>query len=82
MQAVAGRTDLLPRLGELTACPTLVVTGTEDRATPPALAHMIAKGLPGAHLEILEATGHLSAMERPERITALVLAHLGTCAPT
>ena len=52
------------RLG-LIAAPTLVVHGAEDRMVPVANAHLLADGIPGARLRILEASGHLYPTEEP-----------------
>ncbi|MDD2546864.1 MAG: 3-oxoadipate enol-lactonase [Burkholderiaceae bacterium] len=46
------------------ACPTLVIGGTRDEATPPALSEAIANQIPGAQLRSLDAA-HLSAVEQP-----------------
>lgn len=52
-------------------CPTLVIAGALDEATPPALSEMIAAGITGAQLRRIEAA-HLSAVEKPEAFAALV----------
>jgi pimeloyl-ACP methyl ester carboxylesterase len=61
-------------VGELSSirCPTLVVAGKEDRATPVAKSLRIAEQLPEARLEVLEGVGHMSALESPDRINALL----------
>ncbi|HEY2320960.1 MAG TPA: alpha/beta hydrolase [Solirubrobacteraceae bacterium] len=49
--------------------PTLVVSGAEDRLTPPAHARRIADDLPvPAGLVELPATGHMSPLERPHEL--------------
>ena len=45
--------------------PTLVVAGSRDEATPPALATQLCEGIAGASLVSLEAA-HQSALEQPE----------------
>lgn len=57
------------------AVPTLVVHGTEDRILPVDNGHLIGSLLPGARLEILDATGHLFWWEHPERSAALIREH-------
>ena len=52
-------------------CPALVIAGTLDEATPPALSEVIAAGIAGAQLRMIEAA-HLSAVEKPEVFAALV----------
>jgi 3-oxoadipate enol-lactonase len=55
--------------------PTLVLTGREDAPTPPADSEILAAGIPGATLALLD-TGHISAVEDPEGFTAALTAHL------
>jgi 3-oxoadipate enol-lactonase len=52
-------------------CPTLVVSGARDEATPPALSQTIARTIPGAQLRSLDAA-HLSAVEQPEAFARLL----------
>ena len=52
-------------------CPALVIAGTRDEATPPALSEAIVSSLPGAKLATLPAA-HLSAVEQPAAFAALV----------
>jgi pimeloyl-ACP methyl ester carboxylesterase len=55
--------DALPRL----TVPTLVIAGAEDRLTPPSHARRIAEMLPKLRrLTVLENTGHMTPLERPE----------------
>lgn len=76
MRAVFRRGPILDRLAAIN-CPTLVLVGDEDRATPVAKSRHLADAIRGARLEIIERAGHLSALEIPEVITARVLAFLG-----
>jgi pimeloyl-ACP methyl ester carboxylesterase len=76
LRAVFGRGDLLPRLSQI-YCPTLVLVGDEDRATPVDKSRQIAAGIPGARLEIVNGVGHLSALEDPDAIATKVLAFVG-----
>jgi pimeloyl-ACP methyl ester carboxylesterase len=58
--------------------PTLVVAGDRDRLTPPAQARRIADQLPQpAGLVELEQTGHMSPLERPEELSAVLLDLVG-----
>jgi 3-oxoadipate enol-lactonase len=63
----------LPRI----ACPTLVIAGEADPATPPAVAREIADRIPGARLEVIERAGHLSAVEQPGEFARLVREFVG-----
>jgi len=53
------------------ACPTLVIAGDRDEATPPAMSEAIAAQIPGARLGSIDAA-HLSAVEQPEAFAALL----------
>lgn len=58
-------------------CPTLVMVGDADAATPPELAREIAAGIADARLITIADCGHMCAIERPEVVTqALVDAFL------
>lgn len=61
----------------LIACPALVIAGTRDEATPPAMSETIAKAISGAQLRTLD-TAHISAVEKPAEFAALVRAFLKT----
>jgi pimeloyl-ACP methyl ester carboxylesterase len=53
--------------------PTLVLTGAQDRMTPPVLSQQMAEMLPNpVELKILPQTGHMTPLERPgELVEAL-----------
>ena len=51
--------------------PTLVLFGTKDQATPPALSEAIHKSIPGAELAHINAA-HLSAVEMPVEFSNIV----------
>lgn len=70
--AIMGRADSRPTLATI-RCPTLVAVGDDDRLTPPALAEEIAHGIPGARLQIVSGCGHLSTLDQPEPVTALLV---------
>jgi 3-oxoadipate enol-lactonase len=72
---IVAHLDLRPDLGQVTA-PTLVISGSEDVACPPAVGRELAAGIPGAEFAELEGVGHLGNVERPEAVTALIRAHL------
>jgi 3-oxoadipate enol-lactonase len=52
-------------------CPTLVIAGAKDEATPPALSDRMLASIPGAQLRSIDAA-HLSAVEQPEAFAAMV----------
>lgn len=74
--AIMHRPDSRPGLADIT-CPTLVLCGREDVLTPPELSEEIAEGVPGAELILIDRCGHLSTMERPEEVNAVLRAWLG-----
>jgi pimeloyl-ACP methyl ester carboxylesterase len=69
--AILGRVDSRAGLAAI-AAPTLVIVGREDVLTPLDAAEEIAAGIPGARLAVIEDCGHLSTMERPQAVTALM----------
>ncbi|MGL4967722.1 MAG: alpha/beta fold hydrolase [Inquilinus sp.] len=73
--AILGRPDSrpdLPRIG----CPTVVVCGRQDELTPLPVSQEMAGLIPGAELVVVEDSGHLSTMERPEAVNAALAAWL------
>lgn len=54
--------DVRSRLQEIVA-PALVLTGSEDRLTPPRYAEYLASGIRGASLKIVEGAGHMVMLE-------------------
>lgn len=73
--ALAGRTDTGAALGAVAAA-TLVVVGAEDALTPPTDARALARGIPGARLEVIPDAGHISSLENPEAFNKSLLAFL------
>jgi pimeloyl-ACP methyl ester carboxylesterase len=59
--------DLRRALPHVTV-PALVAVGDQDRVTPPAAAVRLAAALPDGRLFIVEGSGHLPMLERPERV--------------
>jgi pimeloyl-ACP methyl ester carboxylesterase len=53
-------------------CPTIVVCGRDDAATPLALSQEIAAAIPGSDLVVVEQCGHLVTMEKPEETNAIL----------
>jgi pimeloyl-ACP methyl ester carboxylesterase len=66
------RPDSLPGLAAIDV-PTLVLVGEADRITPLARAEELATGIAGAELVVLEECGHLSALEKPDEVTAALV---------
>lgn len=64
------------------ACPTLVVAGAQDLATPPAAARAIAAAAKGAKLVEIPDCAHLSAIEQPADLTAVLSEFFASTAAT
>lgn len=60
-----------PELGRI-AAPTLIIAGTGDQHCPPRAANIIASGIPGSRLEIIEGVGHPIPVERPYEVATLL----------
>ncbi|MDO8880059.1 MAG: alpha/beta hydrolase [Coriobacteriia bacterium] len=65
------------RAGEV-ACPTLVMTGDDDRVIPPEEAERLARAIPGAEFVAIEDCGHVPHEEQPHAFTNSVYRFLDT----
>jgi pimeloyl-ACP methyl ester carboxylesterase len=65
------------RLGEI-RCPVLVITGTEDRMVPPGNSNLLAEGISGAELYMVEGAGHSFFFERPEEVNRILIDFLSS----
>lgn len=63
--------DMMSELGSI-AQPALVVTGDEDRLTPPKYAHYLRDHLPNATLVLVPEAGHYLPVEAPEALAAAI----------
>jgi len=71
LEALAGRADRRPDLAAMDM-PALVIAGSEDGLTPPALSEAMVAAMPDARLHVIGGSGHLTALERPEEWVAAV----------
>jgi 3-oxoadipate enol-lactonase len=71
---VVARIDLRADLARI-AAPTLVISGAEDQALPPAHQQAIAEGIAGAELLTVSPGAHLSNLERTLEVTGALLTH-------
>ena len=62
--AMAARPDSTDLLSSIT-CPTLVIVGEDDQATPVAESEYLAQRISGATLVTIPQAGHLSNIEQP-----------------
>lgn len=67
-----GRVDKRAALPAISV-PTRIMVGSEDYATPPAMAEAMRDAIPGAVLEILDGAAHLTPIERPDDVARLLL---------
>jgi len=70
-EAIIGRIDSRPHLKDI-RCPTLVIAAAEDQLMPVAVLQEMADAIPGARLEVVEDSGHMTTLEHPERIVELL----------
>ncbi len=71
LTAMRDRPDSRNFLGEI-GVPTLVVAGEQDAISPPAEGEAMAKAIPGAQLATIPAAGHLTPMESPTAVAAVL----------
>jgi pimeloyl-ACP methyl ester carboxylesterase len=65
------RLETLAALGDV---PAAVLVGDRDRLTPPRCAESIAAALPGTELTICPGAGHMLMLERPDEVSAALIA--------
>lgn len=54
------------------SCPTLVLTGRQDALSSMEMHEEIASAIPNATLVVIEECGHLSSLEQPQAVTAVL----------
>jgi pimeloyl-ACP methyl ester carboxylesterase len=74
--AAAKAMDLTEQAARLDL-PTLILCGSRDRLTPPALSERLGELIAGARLRIIEGAGHMLLLEVPERVNQEVLEFAG-----
>jgi pimeloyl-ACP methyl ester carboxylesterase len=70
-ELAAIRADRRPDLPKI-KCPTIVVCGRDDAATPLFLSEEMAAAIKGSELIVVEQCGHLVTMEKPEETNAIL----------
>lgn len=68
--------DLSPLIGKLN-CPTLLIWGDKDTATPIEDAKAMEAWIKDAGLVVCEGAGHYSFLEQPDRVHGALRAFLG-----
>jgi len=69
--AMLGSEDLRSTLVRIRV-PVVVIVGEEDFATPVAMAQALHAGIPGSTLTVISGGRHLTPVECPEKISALL----------
>jgi pimeloyl-ACP methyl ester carboxylesterase len=67
----AVRVDRRPDLPRI-KCPTVIVCGRDDAATPLFMSEEMHAAIPGSDLAVIEQAGHLTTMEKPEEVNAVL----------
>lgn len=70
--AIMNREDSRPLLRGL-KMETLIVVGDSDQLTPPHAAKEMADLVEGSRLDVIPNCGHMSTLERPDRVTKLLV---------
>jgi 3-oxoadipate enol-lactonase len=71
LMAMAERPDSMPFLKQIT-CPTQIIVGGLDQATPPADAKLMADQIRNSELAIIPNAAHLANLEQPEEFTKIL----------
>ena len=79
LMGMADRPDSVPLLRTIT-CPTLIIVGELDLATPPSDARVMSEQIPGAQLKIIPGAAHLPNLEQPEAFNDAVRSFLASIA--
>ncbi|MBV9959754.1 MAG: alpha/beta fold hydrolase [Acidobacteria bacterium] len=72
MAAREDRTEMLSQI----EVPTLILVGSEDAITPPALSTEMQRCIHGSRLELIKGAGHVSNLERPGEFTGALKSFL------
>jgi pimeloyl-ACP methyl ester carboxylesterase len=63
--------DVMEKVNKIQV-PTLIITGSADRMTPPNRAQYLHDQILGSQLELVEGAGHMVVVERPDEVTDLL----------
>jgi len=73
LMAMAERPDSIPLLKQI-ICPTQIIVGELDQATPPSDAKLMADHIPRARLAVIPNAAHLANLEQPGAFNQIVAA--------
>ncbi len=79
LMAMAERPDSVPLLKQI-ACPTQIIVGGLDQATPPSDARLMAEQIVGARLALIPNAAHLANLEQPESFNQIIASFVSTLA--
>lgn len=68
--------DVMDKAKDITL-PTLIVTGSADKMTPPKYGQYLHDQIPGSQLVEIKDGGHMMAVEKPAEVTQAVARFLG-----
>ena len=63
--------DVMERVNKIQV-PTLLISGSADRMTPPNRSEYLRDQIEGAQLHIVEGVGHMVMIERPDEVAGLL----------
>ena len=72
--------NLIDRLDEI-QLPTLIISGTEDRLTPPKYSRFMADRILRSRLVTISGAGHMIMLEEPERVASFINEFVGELFP-
>jgi 3-oxoadipate enol-lactonase len=75
LRGLAARPDSTPLLRGIVV-PTRVIVGEDDEITPVGEAQIMARGIPGARMELVPDAGHLPNLENPQSFNSLLAGFL------
>jgi pimeloyl-ACP methyl ester carboxylesterase len=75
-RAIMARPDSRPSLNAI-PCPTLLIYGRSDGITTMEHQQQMLDAIPNARLEIVEGSGHMVTLEKPQAVNGLLSQFLG-----
>lgn len=69
--------DLMEKVRRIKV-PTLIICGADDRMTPLRYSQYLTESIEGARLHVVEDTGHMVMLERPQRVAEILLDFFNT----
>jgi len=69
--AMAGRTDTTKGLSKINI-PTLVICGSEDKLSPPAVMKSMSEKISNSKFVLIEEAGHMTPIENPKEVNSAI----------